>query len=214
MHSPAPLSVELVDEPLWRGVRLLLVAVATAATVATASTAATAVAGFGWAAPVFEFTTQAATHRGDGTLRAAGSGGLSDFSPQSTVLGVCLAVAVLGVLAWGWWCAWRLRRPQPSGLLVWDGRAWSWAVMEGCRGDAQRKGDASSGSAAPSGRLLEPVEPRISLDLGAWMLLRIERQAARGLASGSGPRVLWRALSRRGAPAVWVPLRAALWATR
>jgi hypothetical protein len=104
--------------------------------------------------------------------------------------GQALTVIVVAGLAAGLAMAgatWTLRRGGAgSGVLNWDGAAWSWAP-------------------GPT----QPVvgEPRVVIDLGAWMLLRftpIEPQS----------HARWLALSRRQAAAAWPLWRAALFSPR
>lgn len=197
MHGPAPLTVVLADEPGWRVVQ------------ATFLVVATVVAGLGLGASALEFSTHLTAHRGGGAGSSTGRGGWPE-----AVLVVVLAVGALVVLAGGWWRAVRLLRPEPSWILVWDGRRWSCSVVAGRDVDAPSGALASPAGDAPPAWALEPVSLRISLDLGTWMLLRLERLADDGPASHRMPRVRWRALSRRRAPVAWTPLRAVLWAAQ
>jgi hypothetical protein len=83
--------------------------------------------------------------------------------------------------------AWVLRRGDTGGgVLNWDGAVWSWA----------------SGSAQPIAG-----DPRVAIDLGAWMLLRFAPIEP-------ATRVRWLALSRRQAAAAWPLWRAALFSPR
>ena len=98
-----------------------------------------------------------------------------------------VAVAALAALSAIALTTWALRRGEAGGgVLNWDGAVWSWAP----------------GSTRPI-----VGEPRVAIDLGAWMLLRfapIEPPA----------RARWLALSRRQAAAAWPLWRAALFSPR
>ena len=87
------------------------------------------------------------------------------------------ALASMACLHW-------VRRREASGLLVWDGAAWSWAIGQA---------PASEGGV------------RVMIDLGAWMLLRFEPAL-------SPSRTTWLAASRRQAGALWPVWRATLFA--
>jgi hypothetical protein len=93
-------------------------------------------------------------------------------------------LAAASVAPVAWWAG--RRRESRAGALVWDGAAWAWAP---------ERGEAATG------------ELRVMIDLGAWMLLRFAPAGARHGA-------LWRAASRRQAPALWPAWRAALHARR
>jgi hypothetical protein len=94
------------------------------------------------------------------------------------------ALAAVSALALAGWA--RRHSESAAGELAWDGAAWSWTP-----------------ASAP------PIvgEPRVSIDLGAWILLRFT-------ASASSARVRWLAPSRRQAGAAWPVWRAALFAPR
>ena len=105
------------------------------------------------------------------------------YWPALTVIVVAGLAAVLAMAG----ATWALRRGEPGGgVLNWDGAAWSWAP-------------------GPT----QPVagEPRVVIDLGAWMLLRFAP-----IEPPSHTR--WLALSRRQAAAAWPLWRAALFSPR
>lgn len=104
---------------------------------------------------------------------AAGAGLCAAFGVAWPATGVCaLACAGLGRLAW----------PAAPGTLRWDGLAWSVADAEGG---------------------FRPVTaPRLCIDLGGWVLLRLN-DPSRRVAN-------WAAVRRSGAPARWHDLRVAL----
>jgi hypothetical protein len=103
--------------------------------------------------------------------------------PASSVMLVVGLAAVLAMAG----AAWALRGGEArGGVLNWDGAVWSWAP----------------GSTQPI-----VGEPRVAIDLGAWMLLRFAPIAPHA-------RARWLALSRRQAVAVWPLRRAALFAPR
>lgn len=103
--------------------------------------------------------------------------------PLGGAVAAAALAAVLAVALAGW-----ARRcgESAAGVLAWDGAAWSWTP-----------------ASAP------PIvgEPRVALDLGAWILLRFA-------ASAAPARVRWLAPSRRQAAAAWPFWRAALYAPR
>ncbi len=94
---------------------------------------------------------------------------------KGAALGAVGAAAALAVVAW--------LRGRPlgcAGLLSWDGEAWLW-----------------SQTAA------QPVVPRVMLDFGGWILLRLHRP--------DGPRAaLWGVAARARTPTGWSAARAAL----
>jgi hypothetical protein len=97
-------------------------------------------------------------------------------------------LALLGVLLLGSVLLWRAWR-RPRWHLRWDGQAW-WL--------------AAPGAEPRAGEL------RLSLDLGAWLLLQFR-------AAPGGPRLgrrVWLPLQRRGSPADWHALRCALYSPR
>ena len=102
--------------------------------------------------------------------------------PAATVVATSLAAAAAASLSALWW----VRREATTGVLTWDGGAWQW----------------SSDDAAPVA-----VEPRVMIDLGPWLLLRM---APKLLAR----RAVLRVASRRRAGASWPQWRAALYARR
>ena len=103
--------------------------------------------------------------------------------PAMAVVAVAGLAAMLAIAL----TAWALRRGEAAGsVLNWDGAVWSWAP----------------GSTQPI-----VGEPRVAIDLGAWMLLRfapIEPPA----------RARWLTLSRRQAAATWPLWRAVLFSPR
>jgi hypothetical protein len=103
-------------------------------------------------------------------------------SPAAVAIAISLAVAAAAWLS----TLWRLRRDAAPGVLAWDGAAWRW----------------SPGTAAS-----QAVEPRVMIDLGPWLLLRIAPiEPARP--------AVWRVAARRHAGASWPQWRAALYARR
>ncbi len=96
------------------------------------------------------------------------------------VVATTLAAAAAASLSALWW----VRRDATSGVLAWDGGAWQWSP------------DAVASLA---------VEPRVMIDLGPWLLLRIAP-------TGPARPALWRVASRRHAGASWSQWRAALYA--
>ena len=94
---------------------------------------------------------------------------------QGAKLGALGIAAALAVLA----CL-RGRRPGAEGVLAWDGRAWQWLQPED-----------------------RTVQPRVMLDLGAWMLLRLEPL-------GGLQGAIWGVATRARACAAWPAWRAAL----
>ena len=82
--------------------------------------------------------------------------------------------------------AWRAVRQGGHGILNWDGADWSWAPD----------------SKEPATGML-----RVTIDLGAWMLLRF-------VPADTARRVTWLAASRRQAAGAWPQWRAALLARR
>ncbi len=104
-------------------------------------------------------------------------------SPDPIAFSTTLLAGIAAALTASWW----LRRDATTGVLTWDGGVWQWAA----------------GAAAPFA-----VEPRVMIDLGPWLLLRIApTEPARR-------RVAWRVASRRCAGASWPQWRAALYARR
>ncbi len=94
---------------------------------------------------------------------------------KGAALGMAGAAAALAVVAW--------LRGRPlgcAGLLTWDGDAWQWSQT------AQR-----------------PVLPRVMLDFGGWILLRLQWL--------DGPREAhWGVATRERAATGWSAARAAL----
>jgi hypothetical protein len=126
----------------------------------------------------------------------------------AVVLGIFLVLSFASIVIL--WRASRLRVPEPTAVLVWDGRAWSFGTVP--------PHTATEPSTWPR---LDGVVPRVRLDLGGWMLLQIQlapgvggRPAGPGRFLAMRPRGVWRAVSRRGAAGAWTPLRAALGAMR
>ena len=79
----------------------------------------------------------------------------------------------------------RPRRPAAVRRLRWDGREWSLALGDG---------PAQPGTLA------------VALDLGGWLLLRLEAPQA--------PRRRWLAVDRRSAGTAWHALRCAVYSAR
>jgi len=125
------------------------------------------------------------------SLEAAGDGGAWRW----TLVGLHgLAAVVLG----RWWplpggllmaalvalvglLVWRAERRQTAVALRWDGQGWWWAD--------------------------QAVRPRIALDLGGWLLLRL-------MPASPGVTGRWLPLSGRRAGSNWPALRTALYAGR
>ena len=119
-------------------------------------------------------------------LAAANASGWIATALRWPAVAVVLVVGLAALFAIAW-TAWALRRGEPGGgVLNWDGAVWSWA----------------SGSTQPI-----VGEPRVAIDLGAWMLLRFAPIAPPA-------RVRWLTPSRRQAAAAWPLWRAALFAPR
>lgn len=91
-------------------------------------------------------------------------------------------LAVVVGVAWG---AWR-HAGVPRGRLEWSGQEWSWRLL-----------------ALPE-QPAQPCAPRVMIDLGSWMLLRLGV-----LHAGAGPD--WVAVSRPQVGAAWHGLRVALY---
>lgn len=94
------------------------------------------------------------------------------------------AIVALGAAFVAAWSVWRRLRGSGAGVLAWDGAVWQWSAQ-----------------AVPP----RPVELRVMIDLGGWLLLRLALAAP-------AQRVIWVVASRRGAGALWPVWRAALYA--
>ncbi len=104
----------------------------------------------------------------------------------------------LPALLAGWW-GWRLAT-VPAWRLTWDGREWR------LRPGMSWPGRTATPSALPPSA--EHVcHPQVMIDLGGWMLLRLD-SASPALRDRASPR--WVALSQNLAGASWHGLRVAL----
>jgi hypothetical protein len=107
-------------------------------------------------------------------------GALQAQSPTPTVVAASLAAAAGASLL----ALWRIRRSASTGLLAWDGGGWHWS---------------------PDAMARYSVEPRVMIDLGPWLLLRIAPTVP-------ARRAVWAVASRRLGSASWPQWRATLYA--
>jgi hypothetical protein len=117
-------------------------------------------------------------------LHAAAAGALGAWLARWLDAGLAGMVAALAFAAAAAWAGWRWSS-APACRIVWTGAQWT----------------TSCADAAP----MESDPPRVMLDLGRWMLLRIRPVA--------GGRHLWVGLSEGDAGASWQPFRAAVYSS-
>lgn len=196
MSLPPPLMAVLPDEPAWRLARLVLGLTAFGVVLAW---------GLQWQDALVQAVSPVLTQLCDAVSPSG-----ADLSACVNKLDSATGPAVVAVLLLAAGVVLRralaLRVPEPPAVLIWDGRLWSFGVSP-----------SLAATEALTWPRMEGVVPRVQLDLGGWMLLKIEaspdeagRPGASSRLLARRPRGLWRAVSRRGVADAWTTLRAAL----